>query len=258
MVKGLYTAYTGMINEQHRMDVLTNNLANADTNGFKKEGATSQSFDSILAYKIKDASEGYETTKRIGTNHPGVKIGEGYTDFSQGPLKTTANTFDLALTDAGFFAVEFTNKAGDTSVKYTRDGNFTLTQEGGLVTQDGDPVLDENGQPIVIDPLQTAEINTSGQIIQNGRVVATIQVTDFEDYNYLERYGENYYQPVEGAEEKEAAGQVYSGYLETSNISVVSEMVNMITVSRAYDSNQKVITTYDSTLDIAANQLGRI
>ena len=258
MVKGLYSAYTGMINEQHRMDVLTHNLANADTNGYKKEGATSQSFDSILAYKIKDASEGYHLAKRIGVNNPGVKIGEGYTDFSQGPLKTTGNAFDLALTDAGFFAVEYTNKQGDTSVKYTRDGNFTLTQEGGLVTQDGDPVLDENGAAIVIEPLQTAEINTAGQIIQNGRVVATIQVTDFEDYNYLEHYGENYFQPIEGATEKDAAAQVYSGYLETSNISVVTEMVNMITVARAYDSNQKVISTYDSTLDIAANQLGRV
>ncbi len=258
MIKGLYTAYTGMINEQHRMDVLTNNLANADTNGFKKEGATSQTFDQVLAYKIKDASEGYNLSRRIGINHPGVKIGEGYTDFSQGPIKTTGNTYDLALTDKGFFAVEFTNKAGETSVKYTRDGDFTLTQEGRLVTRDGDPVLDEDGQPIEIDPLKTAEINTSGQIIQDGRVVATIQVTDFEDYNYLERYGENYFQPIEGAVETDAPAEVYSGYLETSNISVVTEMVNMITVSRAYESNQKVITTFDSTLDIAANQLGRV
>ena len=258
MVKGLYTAYTGMINEQHRMDVLTNNLANANTNGFKKEGATSQSFDSVLAYKIKDVTEGYSLAKRIGVNNPGVKIGEGYTDFSQGPLKNTDNTFDLALSDQGFFAIEFTNKSGETSTKYTRDGNFTLTQEGFLVTQDGDFVLDQNGQHIKIDPVKATTINRNGQIVQDGRVVATIQVADFEDYNYLERYGENYYQPIDGAKEKESAAQVHSGYLETSNISVVTELVNMITVSRAYESNQKVITTYDGTLDIAANQLGRI
>lgn len=258
MVKGLYAAYTGMINQEHRMDVLTNNLANVNTNGYKKEGTTAQSFDSILAYKIKDNSEGYRLAKRIGVNNPGVKIGEGYADFSQGPLKTTENTYDLALTDKGFFAIRFTDKAGNDSIKYTRDGNFTLTTDGELVTQDGDYVLDTNGQTIKIDPLKDTEINTSGQIIQDGSVVATIQVTDFEDYNYLERYGENYYQPIEGAQETEAAGKVYSGYLETSNISVVSEMVNMITVSRAYETNQKVITTFDSTLDIAANQIGRV
>lgn len=258
MVKGLYTAYTGMLNEQHRMDVLTNNLANADTNGFKKEGATSQSFDAILAYKIKDSSEGTHLSRRLGVNHPGVKIGEGYTDFSQGPIKSTGNTYDLALTDSGFFAVEFTNKAGETSIKYTRDGDFTLTENGRLVTRDGDPVLDVNGSPIEINQLLPVEINSSGQIIQDGRVVATIQITDFENYDYLERYGENYFQPIEGAQEKEAAAEIRSGYLETSNISVVTEMVNMITVARAYESNQKVITTYDSTLEIAANQLGKI
>ena len=126
------------------------------------------------------------------------------------------------------------------------------------MTRDGDAVLNDAGRAIKIDPNEDTQINSSGQIIQNGSVVATIQVTDFEDYNYLEHYGENFYQPVEGAEEKEAAAQVYAGYLETSNISVVTEMVNMITVQRAYESNQKVITTYDGTLDIAANQLGKI
>ncbi len=258
MVKGLYTAYTGMINQEHRMDVLTNNLANADTNGYKKEGATAQSFDSILAYKIKDNSEGYRLAKRTGVHNPGVKIGEGYTDFSQGPLKTTENPYDLALTDKGFFAVEFTNKQGETSVKYTRDGNFTLNEAGELVTQDGDRVLGTNGQPVKIDPLKDTQINVQGQVIQDGKVAATIRVTDFEDYNYLKRYGENYFEPIDGATEKDAVAKVYAGYLETSNISVVTEMVNMITVSRAYETNQKVITTYDGTLDIAANQLGKV
>lgn len=258
MVKGLYTAYTGMINQEHRMDVITNNLANANTNGYKKEGATSQSFDDVLAYKIKDVTEGYHLAKRIGVNNPGVKIGEGYTDFSQGPLKTTGNTFDMALTDKGFFAISYTNKAGETSVKYTRDGNFTLTADGHLVTQDGDAVLGTDKKPIQIDNHADTVIDTSGNIIQNGQIVATIQVTDFEDYNYLEHYGENYFQPIEGAVETEAPAQIYAGYLESSNISVVTEMVNMITIQRAYESNQKVITTYDGTLEIAANQLGKV
>ena len=256
MVKGLYTAYTGMINQEHRMDVLTNNLANADTNGYKKEGATAQSFDSILAYKIKDNSEGYRLAKRTGVHNPGVKIGEGYTDFSQGPLKTTENPYDLALTDKGFFAVEFTDKQGETSVKYTRDGNFTLNESGELVTQDGDRVLGTNGQPVKIDPLKDTQINVQGQIIQDGKVAATIQVTDFEDYNYLKQHGDNFWETVDGATAIKGTYSLEQGYTEQSN--VVTEMVNMITVSRAYETNQKVITTYDGTLDIAANQLGKV
>ena len=84
MLKGLYTVHTGLRNEQNRMDILTNNLANASTVGFKKEGSTSQSFGDVLAYKIKDNSVGLENIQRIGVNNPGVKIGENYTDFGQG------------------------------------------------------------------------------------------------------------------------------------------------------------------------------
>ena len=83
MLKGLYTAHTGLRNEQNRMDILTNNLANASTVGFKKEGSTSQAFSDMLAYKIKDVQNNMSTSRRIGTNNPGVKIGENYTDYSQ-------------------------------------------------------------------------------------------------------------------------------------------------------------------------------
>lgn len=278
MLKGLYTAYTGMINEQHRMDVMTNNLANADTNGFKKEGTTSQAFDTILAYKIKDLSEPGNLPKNLGTaktfdedsvDNPdrwvsrtgmnlGVKIGENYVDYSEGPIKETGNTFDLAISDRGFFAVEYTNKAGETSTKYTRDGNFTMDRQGYLVTQDGDFVLNENGRRIKMDPNLPVSIDRSGRITQDGAEVAIIGLTDFEDYNYLERFGENYFQPVDGATEIDSESQIYSGYLEQSNISIVTEMVNMITLQRQYESNQKLITTYDETLDTAVNQLGKL
>jgi len=258
MIKGLYAAHHGMINQQQRMDVLTNNLANVNTNGYKKEGATSQSFRDMYAHRIKDSSDGGRMARFIGLNNPGVKIGEGYTDYSQGPLKTTHNPFDLALTDRGFFAIEYTNKVGETSTKYTRDGNFTLNANGQLVTQDGDFVLNLTGQRITINPHAETTINTSGQIIQNGIVVSTIQVMDFEDYDYLAKFGENLYEPVAGAVESLSPAMVYAGHLETSNVSVVSEMVNMINVQRVFEANQKVITTIDGTLDIAVNQLGRL
>lgn len=256
MVKGLFTAYTGMINEQHRMDVLTNNLANASTVGYKKEGATSQAFDEVLALKIKDTTDPGRV-KSLGNISLGVKIGENYTDYSQGSLRETHNSYDMALAGDGFFTVEFKNKAGQTSTKYTRDGGFTLNKDGYLVTKDGDYVLGKNGR-IQLNPLQNTVIDKVGNIYQNNKLIATLKITDFEDYNYLEKYGENYYQTVNGAKEKAGDYQVMTGYLEMSNIKVVSEMVEMISVSRAYETNQKLIQTYDSTLEIAANQIGKV
>lgn len=256
MVKGLYTAYTGMINEQHRMDVLTNNLANASTVGYKREGTTSQAFDEVLAVKIKDTTDPGRV-KSLGNISLGVKIGENYTDYSQGSLRETNNSYDMAIAGDGFFAIEFTNKAGQTSTKYTRDGSFTLNKDGYLVTQDGDYVLGKNGR-IKLDNLKHSVIDKMGNIFQNGTLVATLNITDFEDYNYLGKYGENLYQTVEGAKEKKSEYQIASGYLEMSNIKVVSEMVEMISLSRAYETNQKIIQTYDGTLEIAANQIGKI
>ena len=258
MVKGLYAAYSGMINEQNRMDVLTNNLANADTTGFKKEGSTSQAFRDVLAYKIKDKTDYPHLARNIGTLNLGVKIGENYTDYTQGAFRVTENTYDLAISGSGFFTVEFTNKNGEQSIKYTRDGSFTLNKEGYLVTKDGDYVLGANNGRIRLDPTKEASIDSMGNISQGGVRVASIKLTDFEDYNYLEHYGENYFQPVEGATQKDAEAIIRSGYLETSNVQVVSEMVEMISVSRQYESNQKLIQTIDSSLEIAANRLGKV
>lgn len=258
MLRGLYTAWTGLVNEQNRMDIMTNNLANASTVGYKKEGATSQSFDDVLTVKIKDASVGLANVQRSGIRNPGVKIGENYVDFSQGSFRETGNEYDLALEGEGFFAIEFTNKAGETSTMYTRAGQFTLNKDGYLVTQEGDYVLDVNNRRIQLDTLKESDITADGRISQEGTVVAQIQVADFEDYDYLEKYGETYYRPLEGAQLTEGTASIRAGYLEMANVQVVSEMVNLISITRAYESNQKIIQTYDGSLDIAVNQLGRI
>lgn len=258
MLKGLYTAWSGMVNEQNRMDVMTNNLANATTTGYKKEGTTSQSFDTVLAYRINDLSTGMNVSTRIGHNSPGVKIGENYVDHSQGSFKSTGNTFDLAIGGEGFFNVEFTSKNGEKSVKYTRDGNFTLNVDGYMVTQDGDYVLGDDNQYIKLNTALDATIDESGNIWQEGNMVAKIKLTDFENYDYLVRYGENFFEAIEGATPTTTQATVNSGYLEQSNISVVTEMVNMITISRAYETNQKVVQTYDRVLDTTVNQIGRL
>ena len=250
MLRGLYTAYTGMMNEQYRMDIMSNNLANADTTGFKKEGSTSQAYSEVMAVKIKDVSENPNTPKRLGTMSLGVKIGETYTDFSQGSLRDTGNTYDIAIGGDGFFNIEFTNKSGETSTKYTRDGGFTLTKDGYLVTKDGDYVLGENGRIQLSTTAGSTVIDQSGNIYQDDRLVASLKLTEFEDTNYLTHYGETMWDAKEGAVAKDADdAKVYQGYLEMSNASVVKEMVNMITISRQYESNQKMLTTFDDTLE---------
>ena len=250
MLRGLYTAYTGMMNEQYRMDIMSNNLANADTTGFKKEGSTSQAYSEVMAVKIKDVSENPNTPKRLGNMSLGVKIGETYTDFSQGSLRDTGNTYDIAIGGDAFFNIEFTNKSGETSTKYTRDGGFTLTKDGYLVTKDGDYVIGENGRIQLSTTAGNTVIDESGNIYQDDRLVASLKLTEFEDTNYLTHYGETMWDAKEGAVAKDAEdAKIYQGYLEMSNASVVKEMVNMITISRQYESNQKMLTTFDDTLE---------
>lgn len=266
MVKGLYTAYTGMIEEQRRMDVMTNNLANSNTTGYKKEGTVNQSFDDQLAIKIKDTSE-ILPARRLGDVNLGVKVGETYRDYSQGSFYVTDNTYDVALDGNGFFAIEFRSKNGQTSIKYTRDGNFTVDRNGYLMTKDGDYVLNANGAAnsaggqanyVRVDPNQDVRIEADGTVYQDDNPVGRIGVVDFADYNYLEKYGENLYDVAAGGQLIASNARVEQGCLEMSNVNIVSEMVSMITITRAYEANQKIITTIDDTLDKAVNTVGQV
>ena len=257
MVRGLYTAYTGMINQQKRLDTVTNNLANASTTGFKREGLTSKSFDQMLTVKLNDLSVPY-LNEGIGKMSLGVKIGENYTDYSQGSLKETGNTYDLALAGNGFFTISYTDKKGNTSEKYTRDGEFTMDSEGYLRTLEGDYVQGEGGAIMI--PVETSEVSIrdNGDIYADGEYVDSLRIVDFEDYNNIEKFGENLSNVVDGATETESTAAVKQGYLEMSNINVVKEMVEMITISRAYESNQKLIQTEDDMLDKSVNQVGKV
>ena len=266
MGKGLYTAHIGMVNEMKRLDVLANNLANADTTGYKKEGTTSRTFADEMSLRLKDSSNAY-MPKKLGGITYGVHLGQVYTDYSTGSFKVTDNTTDFAIDGNGFFAIAFTDKQGNTSVKYTRDGSFTVNTEGYLVTKDGDYVLNAtgamNGDPsrnnfIQVDPNATVTVNKMGYVIQNDQVVGTLGVVDVDNYDYLEKYGENMYNLLDGGNRIATDAKVEQGELETSNVNVVNEMVNMITIQRAYEANQKVITSIDSTLDRAVNNVGRV
>lgn len=266
MVKGLYTAHTGMVNEMKRLDILANNLANADTTAYKKEGTTSRTFADEMSLRIKDSSN-MGIPKKLGDITYGVHLGQVYTDYSTGNFKVTDNTTDFAIEGNGFFAVAFTDKQGNTSVKYTRDGAFTVNKEGYLVTKDGDYVLNAtgamNGDPgqnnyIRLDPNAAITVNKLGYVMQNNQIVGTIGMVDVDNYDYLEKYGENLYNLLPGGNQIATDANIEQGTLETSNVNVVNEMVNMITIQRAYEAGQKVITSIDGTLDRAVNNVGKV
>lgn len=265
MVKGLYTAHTGMINEMKRLDILTNNLANADTTAYKKEGTTSRTFADELAIKIKDSSAN-GLPKDLGNISLVTHLGEVYTDYSSGSFKVTDVDTDLAIEGNGFFAIAFTDKQGNTSVKYTRDGNFMINAQGYLVTKDGNPVLNATGALnqdaseanfIQLDVNTKLVVDNRGYIYQDDMIVGTVGIADIDNYDYIEKYGENLYTLLDGGNIMASDAEIRQGILETSNVNVVNEMVNMITIQRAYEAGQKVITSIDTTLGLAVN-LGKV
>lgn len=256
MVRGLYTAYTGMVNEQKRLDVISNNLANADTVGYKTERVANQAFDDMLTVKIRDNSVGY-TNQAIGNMSLGVKIGEVYTDYSQGSYVETGNTFDLAIDGNGFFTMRCPTKSGDSVTRYTRNGCFKMTEDGYVVDVNGNH-LQGSGGDIQVPVDATITIDKAGAIYANNEYVDTLTLTDFEDYDYIEKYGDNLYQTVDGATEKDCTALIDQGYTEQSNVNAVSEMVDMITVTRAYEAGQKVMQTVDTMLESSCNSIGRV
>ena len=141
---------------------------------------------------------------------------------------------------------------------YTRDGEFTIDANGALRTKDGDYVQGEGGDIYIPTDATDVAITSTGEIYADQQYIDTIQIVDFEDYDFLKKYGENMYQAVDGAVETESTALLHQGYLEASNINVVSEMVEMITISRAYESSQKAVQTADAMMEKSVNEVGRV
>jgi len=246
-----------MLNEQYRLDVISNNMANSATVGYKEENVVTRSFKDYMAYKIRDGSNEY-IDEPIGVMNPGVKIGEHYTDWGQGSLRETDNTYDLAIQGDGFFAMRVTNANGESSIKYTRCGTFKCTRDGYIVDADGNHLQGEGGDLQI--PAESSEfaVKKDGSIYVDGVYLDRVQITDFEDYNYLQLYGDNMYDALEGATTIDAYATIEQGFTEMSNVNVISEMVTLITITRAYEAGQKMIRTHDSLLDASINQIGKV
>lgn len=248
MLKGIYSAASGMMAEAVRTDVISNNLANVNTTGFKKDVAVEESFRDLLLHKI----EGFEPNRAVGRIGTGVDIVEISPLMNNGIHRLTGNKLDVALEGDGFFVVD--TAGGE---RYTRDGAFVLNNEGYLVNVNGDYILGEQGR-ISIRPEQSAsiDIGTDGVITAGGEVIDRLRVVNFANQDSVRKLGDSLW--ISEEQPTEAAGtRVIQGSLEYSNVNAVSEMIDLITATRAYEMNQKMIQMQDATLDKAINEVGK-
>jgi flagellar basal-body rod protein FlgG len=260
MIKSLTTAATGMQAQQTNMDVIANNLANVSTTGFKKARAE---FEDLMYQTVKEpgAASGLNSISPTGVQTGlGVKTASVQKDFMDGQTKITNASYDLQIEGAGFFPIQLP----DGQIGYTRDGSFKRDPNGRLVDKNGNSLQPE----IVLPPNSTSvSITPAGQVqvlIGNGREpqnLGQIELVNFVNPAGLKSIGKNIFipsassgLPQQGQPGQNGLGQVAQGQLETSNVNIVDEMVNMITAQRAYETNSKVIQASDQMLQYM-NQL---
>jgi flagellar basal-body rod protein FlgF len=276
MLRGIYTGARGMIAQQERLDVVANNLANVDKTGFKKDLAVFKAFPDMLIRRENDNGLGvtpagsYDTMPYVGKLGTGVEVNEVYTDFDQGSLQRTENDFDLALDGRGFFTVK--TERGE---RYTRNGAFTINQDGVLMTHNGYPVMGENG--IIRVQQNNFIVNERGEVLVNGAVDPTtvvsmanndwsqpvvldrLKLVDFEKIREIKKEGDSLWKETEFSGPPIPPGEmkVVQGFLEKSNVNMVREMVDMIEVQRSYEANQKTVQTHDTELGRLINEVAR-
>ncbi len=264
MIRGWYIGSSGMNAQQNRLDAISNNLANVDTTGYKRDTAVSKNFPELLIRRMgadgvyKTPIGSADAAPIIGKLGLGVETNELYTDFSQGSYKETSSRTDLALSSEGFFAVQ--TPQGE---RYTRNGNFMVGKEGLLVTKEGYPVLGENG-PIQVGQTEYI-VNEDGMVYfqETMQEVDRIKIVHFDNERYLKKLGSSLYgeTDVSGPAyilEGEGRPLTMQGYVETSNVNVVNEMIQMIEVNRAYEANQKTITTQEDYMTTLWTTVARV
>lgn len=255
MIRGLYTSAQSMNQNEKRMEVISNNLANMNTNGFKKDTSVTKAFNEVLA----DVSGDNQANNTNNNNKLilNLRIDEVSTNFKAGSTVQTGNKLDFSIgnSDLAMFAIDVQGQNG-TQEMYTRNGSFTLNDKSQLVTKDGYIVKGEMG-PIVLENSDIT-VNSDGSIVQNGTVIDKFLIKEFNDSKTLKKYGNNLISADPNTETKPFSGMIIQGAVESSNVNSISEMVDMISVMRTYEANQKVLQAHDNTLQKAANEVGRL
>ncbi len=265
MLRGFYNAASGMITQQRQQDALSNNLANMNTPGYKADQAMIQSFPEMLLSEMNTKQVGKSGTKipfqqQIGPLSTGVYVQEMVPQFSQGDIRETGKDTDVALVhqelpdeNGGVF---FTVQAMDASIQLTRNGNFTVDEEGYLTTNDGLYVLDQAENPIQTGG-QEFTISPDGTIdTVTGQTV--IGTTYIENAQTLEKLDNGMYAGEDGIVPPNGTFTLQQGFLERSNVDQMQAMTQMMESYRMFETNQRVLRAYDQNMEKTVNEIGRI
>ena len=259
-MKAMWSAASGMKSLQLKIDTISNNLANVNTTGFKKQRVE---FKDLLYEKIQSSQivdgDGRPTSIEIGQ---GVLTSSTTRSFNVGAMEATNNDLDVAINGLGFFAVE--DAQGE--IRYTKDGSFKLGVDEAvsqLVTSDGYKILGVGGEITLGENVAKVDISKAGEITVTRttgekEIVGQLELFSFANPSGLESIGTNLYKATDSAgvpvsNQEVPSGEIWQGFLESSNVQVVDEMINMITAQRAYEINSKTIQTGDNLLELANN-----
>lgn len=272
LFRGFYTAASGMITQQRRQEMITNNISNVNTPGYKADQIAMRSFPELLiqAMNSKRLPTVYGPTKRtsypVGTLNTGVYAQEIIPNFAQGALRETGMYTDLAIANISLpdemGGIFFTVQNADGDIRYTRNGNFTIDGQGYLTTSEGYYVLDANNNRIYTGDAPFV-VTTDGNIqLENGTI--PLGIAYIADTNALTKEGHGLFNPELGnavAVPADTSGAVYSirqNFLEGSNVDITQAMTDMIQAYRNFEMNQRVLRAYDETMGKAVNDIARL
>ncbi|MGE7660231.1 flagellar hook-basal body protein [Peribacillus sp. NPDC097264] len=278
MLRGFYTAASGMLTQQRRTEMLTNNISNANTTGFKADQTSVRSFPEMLLGNMQRNAIPTENNlsvpklSQVGSLSTGVYVQEASPLFTQGTLEETELSTDIALADENLPINEETGKAGsvlytvqdkDGQMRYTRDGSFTLDGQGYLTNSKGYYVLDENHERIQLEN-DRFTVTEKGMIFEGNNQAARLGIGYADDpTKQLVKDGEGLYRAVDNElpNAYAAEGLTFStkqGFLEGSNVDQSRTMTEMMSAYRSFEANQKVLQAYDKSLDKAVNEVGKL
>lgn len=252
MQTSIFSALFGAMSNEHRVNISANNLANVNTTGYKRDTCAFEDTFVKFAHDYVVDAKPFIRDKNLFPE-PKImarpRLSEEVIDMSQGSFQKTGNSLDLAIRGDGFFTVQ-----KDGGQFYTRNGVFTLSPEGNLITEQGYPVM-AGGGSVTVPPRAEVTVDATGVIRADGQELAQLDFVQATDPRTVKKEGENLY--TIGGEVAPATGDVLQGYIEKSNVEVVSEMVSMIECQRSFEMYQKMITGTDELDKKVIQQVGQ-